>query len=534
MVYHGWPDKRKIIMINKKKCTSILASPDNYFIHFGIILFLLLAFTSACKSDKTEIKTESEYTEEKPSLSLIFPEPVTRDFDAIKRDGTIRMITRFNSSAYFLHRGEEKGFEYELGKAFADKHNLALQVIVSPENEHPIDLLNSGRGDFIAANYTITPERQQYLRFSAPYNVVNQILVFRSDDEIPETLEDLDGLKISVREGSAYFKTLKRLKKKGYNFSIDTLPEIWDTEAILFALRDGDFQATVADDNLFHSASIFIDGLTEGPIVSHLDEIAWGIRSNATELEKALNDFITPHFRISEADQMPRRSTFMNVLTRRYFDNRPVFYNVRNYALGTGFEGILSPYDNLVKPLAEEAGIDWKLVIAVMAQESRFDPFAESWMGAMGLMQIMPRFSNVDYDYELFNPEINVREGLRFLRKHMRHYAYLDSVNQLAFSLAAYNVGMGHLADARRLTIDRNRNPNDWEHVSESLLMLMQPHHYRNARHGYARGIETVNYVRQIMNRHQMYHSLMMFADEDPLKDRLEHIISMDHVRLHE
>lgn len=519
-------------MIEINMCKSKLVKLFRHTFKLGSTLLFTVLFFAACQKETTEVETQTEFITEDSTLSLMFPDPVTRDFDAIKRDGTIRMITRFNSSAYFLHRGEEKGFEYELGKAFAEKHNLALQVVVSPDNEHPIDLLNSGRGDFIAANYTITPERKKHHRFSAPYNVVNQVLVFRSSDRIPETLEELNGITISVREGSAYLKTLKRLKKSGnYYFNIETLPEIWDTEAILFALRDGDFEATVADDNLLQSASIFIDGLQQGPILSHQDEIAWGIRSNAPQLETALNDFIMPHFRISEADQKPRRSTFMNVLTRRYFDNRPVFYNVRNYALGTGFEGILSPYDNLVKPLAEEAGIDWKLVIAVMSQESRFDPFAESWMGALGLMQIMPRFSNVNYDYELFDPETNVREGLRFLNKHMRHYAYMDSVNQMAFSLAAYNVGMGHLADARRLTIDRNRNPNEWSDVAQSLLMLMQPHHYRSARHGYARGIETVNYVRDIKNRYQMYHNLMIFADDDPLKDRLESIVSMRNDR---
>lgn len=497
-----------------------------------MVLFVSAAVTGCEQESETKPET-SDILED--TLNQQYPEPVLRDFNAIKEEGVIRMITRFNSSSYFLHRGEEKGFEYEFAREFAGRHGLALEVVISPENEHPIKMLNRGKGDFIAANYSPTPEREKYVSFSEPYNLVNQVLVFRNGSRIPETMEQLNGLTISVRKESSYYKTLKRLKEEnGYNYKINELPEFWDTEAILYALLDGEFEATVTDDNLLRSASLFINGLKAGPLISEGDEIAWAVRSNAYELLEKMNAFVRPHFRVSEVDNEPRRSSFLNILKRRYFDNRPLAYNVRNYAFTTGYEGVLSPYDSLVRPLADSAGIDWKLVVSVMAQESRFDPYAQSWAGAIGLMQIIPRFSEVEFEYDLYDPEINVREGLRYLRKHLNHYAYMDSTNQVAFALAAYNVGMGHMADARRLTIDRNRDPNNWSHVSESLLMLMNPQHYRNARFGYARGIETVNYVRQIMNRYQMYNTLMMFTDEDPVKDRLDSIISSGDITLPE
>lgn len=521
---------KKNIMIVKRIISSFTKQKKSHYAFFvASMIALSLVSLTACKVGHNNFSKEKSIVSKSDSIdsTIRFKEPIHRDFDAIMASGVIRMITRFNSSSYFLHRGEEKGFEYELAREFARRHRLALEVVISPENEHPIDLLNSGRGDFIAANFSITPERLNYVEFSNPYNLVNQILVFRSGKQNPTSLAELNGITISVREGSSYLKTLKRIQEeKNYDFKIEVLPKIWDTEAILFALLDGQFEATVADDNLLRSASLYMNGLQEGPVISENDLIAWATRKNSPELTERMNQFLEPHFRISEVDSLPRRSSFMNVLKSRYFDNRPAIYNVRNYALGTGYEGIFSPFDNMVKPLAQEAGIDWKLVIAVMAQESRFDPYAESRMGALGLMQIIPRFSNVYYKDELFDPETNIREGLRFLRKHLNHYAYMDSTNQVAFALAAYNVGMGHMADARRLTIDRNRDPNSWEHVSESLLMLMNPHHYRNARHGYARGIETVNYVRNIMNRYQLYHTLMMFADEDPVRDRLDSILS--------
>ncbi|MCC5935076.1 MAG: transporter substrate-binding domain-containing protein [Balneolales bacterium] len=479
---------------------------------------LLISFTS----QPATVAEQDTETDSLQILNVSVPEPVVRDFDAIKQEGVIRMITRFNSSSYFLHRGEERGFEFEFARRFAEQHNLRLEVVIAGNNEEPIDLLNAGRGDFIAANYSITQARQQYIAFSSPYNIVEQVLVLREGEPVPYSLSELEGAVISVRRGSSYFKTLKQLQRDyGYGFEINVLPEMWDTEAIMFAIADGEFDMTIADANLFQAASNYISGITTGPVVSGNEQIAWGVRANASELTDQMDRFIAGHFSISDADLMPRRSSFMNILRQRYFDNRPATYTVRSYNSHrvTGYEGLFSPYDRLVQPLAEEYGVDWKLVLAVMAQESRFDPYAKSRMGAIGLMQIIPRFSPYE-EHELWDPETNIREGLRYLRKHLDHYSYMDDDRQLAFALATYNAGMGHMADARRLTVDRNRDPNNWDDVAQSLLLLMQPRFFSQARFGFVRGTEPVNYVTEIKRRYNMYQNMALFASEDPILQR--------------
>jgi membrane-bound lytic murein transglycosylase F len=85
----------------------------------------------------------------------------------------------------------------------------------------------------------------------------------------------------------------------------------------------------------------------------------------------------------------------------------------------------------------------------------------------------------------------------------------MDSTNQWSFALAAYNAGEGHLADARRLAIDQNKNPNEWEPVADALLKLMHRSYYRKARHGFCRGIETVRYVREVKNRYEIYKNIL-------------------------
>ncbi len=447
-------------------------------------------------------------------LLLQYEDPIDLDFAAIKERGSIRLITRYSSVSYFLHHGLERGFEYEFLLEFAKEHGLRVEVVIPNENEDPIDVLNRGDGDVIAQNYSITPKRARFIEFSEPYNVVNQVLVLPSHMEgFYTSIDSLDGLTISVRRSSSYYYTLRELQKRGIKVNIEAVPEQWDTEGLISAVANGDIQATIADDNLYNAAKLYIKGISEGPALSSRDVVAWGIRRNATELKEKMDDFVTGHFRISEADGEPRRSTVLNMLRHRYFENEIMVNRFRSPVARTEYAGLLSPYDALVQPIADELGVDWKLVVAIMAQESRFDPFAESWAGAVGLMQVLPRFTDFA-DYELYDEELNIREGIRILKEHLDHYSYLDSTNQIQLALATYNSGMGHVADARRIAIDHNRDPNNWEHVEDGLLKLMHREYYMHARHGFARGIETSNYVREVMNRYRMYQTIVSLAKQ--------------------
>src|SRR5699024_6167799 len=141
-----------------------------------------------------------------------------------------------------------------------------------------------------------------------------------------------------------------------------------------------------------------------------------------------------------------------------------------------------------------------------------------SWAGAMGLMQILPRYSSVADSMLLYDERINLLEGTRIIQDHLEHYAYLDSTEQQwSFALAAYNVGEGHLADARRLAIDLNKNPNNWNAVADALLKLMDRRYYQYARHGFCRGIETVRYVREVKSRYEVYKSIIAMRSGDSL-----------------
>ncbi|MFV1882904.1 MAG: transglycosylase SLT domain-containing protein [Balneola sp.] len=470
-------------------------------------LILVALFFVNCFEKEPDLKERDD-----DAINVTIIEPIDRDLAEIKQTGVLRMITSYSSGAYFLYRGIQVGFEYELVREFAKKNDLALEVVIPGIGENPYDLLNSGAGDIIAANYTITQEREEIVRFTRPYNLVNQIIVV--SDELgfePESITDLAGIPITIRRNSSYFLQLKELQEQGFDIEINLVSEEMDTETLLFQVASGNYEATVADDNIFQASNKYMRGLVKGPVISERDEIAWAIRKNASDLETRLNRFLFQHFKYDE-NGVPKRSTFLNVLRKKYFEGSSQIADYFNPEYQTNSFSSISPYDSLIQNVAEEFNLDWVMLTAIAAQESKFDPYSESWAGARGIMQVLPRFSEIPED-SLFIPEYNIREGARILSEHLEHYSYMDSTNRWQLALATYNAGMGHVADARRLSIDQNKNPNEWETVSESLLKLMQRRYYQHARYGFCRGIETVRYVNEIMNRYNTYQSILALSE---------------------
>ena len=489
--------------------TLVPSTIRNTFVSALSVLFI----STGCINTDDIDQFVDERTQE--GLNVTVTEPIDRDYPDIRQDGTIKMITRYSSNTYFLHQGIEWGFEYELVRKFAQEHDLALEVVVVGPNENPYDLLNSGRGDLIAANYTTTQERKQYVRFTRPYNLVDQVLVFSDEVErSPQTIEEVAEreIPITVRRNSSYYYRLQNLKDQGISLVMNQVPNTKDTESLLFEISNNKHPATVADDNIFSASNRYMQGLVKGPTIAKNDTIAWAIRKNASDLETELNRFLYKHFRFGKVGEEPKRSTFLNVLRKRYFESGQQIAEYYNPEMSSRRSGIISPYDDLIKEVADSAGVDWLLVASIAAQETKFNPNSKSWAGAVGLMQVMPRFSEVSNEKELYDVETNVREGVRIIKEHLDHYSYMDSTNKWSFALATYNAGPGHIADARRLAIDQNKNPNEWKNVEGALLKLMHRKYYKDARYGFTRGIETVRYVKEIKNRYNTYESILTMS----------------------
>jgi membrane-bound lytic murein transglycosylase F len=147
-----------------------------------------------------------------------------------------------------------------------------------------------------------------------------------------------------------------------------------------------------------------------------------------------------------------------------------------------------------------------------MYQESHFDPKAKSWVGALGLMQVMPATAKDLKLTDVVDPDEGVHAGVMLLQRYSKMFEgpEVKEKDQIRFALAAYNCGPGHVIDGRRLAQDMKLDPNKWfKNVEKAMLELMKPEVAKHARHGYFRATETVNYVSEIQTRYDSYSRLV-------------------------
>ncbi len=423
------------------------------------------------------------------------------DLPGIKKRKTLRLLTTNNATNYFLLRGKLLGFEYELVKKFAEELDLRLEVVVVPAYDQLIPWLLEGRGDLIAAFMTISKDREEKgIRFSRPSHYAEEMLVARSDENKLKTPKDLKGRTVVVRPGSSYRVSLERLKAEGVDLIIGDAPETMETEEIVDMVARGEYDLTVADTQILAIEESYRDDIKGIFPISGKVSQGWAVRKDDTELLAAINKFLKKEY----------RGLFYNITYKKYFKNPKKVRDVIEEYNAVMKGGEISPYDELIKQYSGQYGFIWRLIAAQMYQESKFNPKAKSWVGAKGLMQVMPKTGKEFGFTRLEDPEIGIHAGVKYMDwVRDRFDDKPDLLNRIWFALAAYNAGIGHLADARRLAGQKGWDPLAWfDNVEKAMLLLARPEYSNKARYGYVRGSEPVKYVRSISDRYHAYQSL--------------------------
>jgi membrane-bound lytic murein transglycosylase F len=264
----------------------------------------------------------------------------------------------------------------------------------------------------------------------------------------------------------------------------------------------------VVDDVVARSVQAWLPNLRLGAVLGDRRSTAWLVRENSPELRAALNRYLKENLVVTPSGRT-RRSVDYGTIYDRYFRDESAIRDFQQPDHRPDMSGVLSAFDDLIRSKAEAAGFDWRMVAALIYQESRFYPRARSKADARGLMQVLPRFAGAQAD-SLFLPEANLTAGLRMLQTIHRGYAYLDSLDRWRFTLAEYHAGFGHLTDARRIAIEMGRDPNDWEGAMiHALPRLRVREHYEETKYGFYDGAKTVEYVEEILNRYRMYTRLV-------------------------
>ena len=462
-----------------------------------------------CSSDNQKLEAE-------PAANNEPIPPIEFDLDEIIERGYINVAVDYSSTTYFIYRGEIMGFEYDLLKRLEDYLQIKVNITVLPSIEESIRLLNKGEVDIIAYPLTINKERQKIIGFTDHYITQTQILVQRKPDnwrdmklhEIEKTLlrdqVDLIGKEVHVLNHSSYIDALESLSEQigGDINIIEDEPSV-DTEQLIKNVAEGVYDYTISDENIAYVNKSYYPILDIETPVSFPRRIAWAIRLNAPELRDTINFGI----------QRLKRQGMINIIYDKYFRSSRNAKKIADSDYSSFSGGNLSPYDDLIKKNAKRIDWDWRLLAAMVYQESKFDPNTTSWAGAKGLLQMMPATAKEQGVTNRASPEQSLRGGTDYIlwieKQWQSKVEYKDE--QLKFIMASYNVGLGHVYDACALTEKVGGDPKLWADVRLSLLKLSNRKYYNDpvVKLGYARGSEPVNYVDDILERYTRYKQLI-------------------------
>ncbi len=445
-------------------------------------------------------------------------EPV--DLEEIRNRGTLNAVTDFNSTNYFIYRGQPMGYQYELLQHLADHLTLGLNVVVDNNLDNNFNQLKNGAIDLIAVNLTITKERKEFLSFTEPHSQTRQVLVQRKpegwrkmtarelESELIRNQLDLGGKTVYVQQASAYYERMKNLSDEiGDSITIVPVPE--EAEQLITMVSEGEINYTVCDENVALVNQTYYPNIDIATPVSFPQNLAWAVRENAIQLKEAIDAWLRDF----------KKTTRYALIYNKYFRNQKSANMIASdyYTLSSGR---ISEYDESIRQYSGEIGWDWRLVASMIYQESRFNPRARSWAGAYGLMQLMPVTARRFGVSTGSSPAENIRAGIGFISWLNDRFKdeIPDEEERIKFILGSYNVGYGHVQDARKLARKYGSNPDIWDgHVAEFLLKKSDPEYYKDevVKYGYCRGIETYNYVTEILERYEHYKNII--PHEEPL-----------------
>ncbi|PID88700.1 MAG: lytic transglycosylase F [Bacteroidia bacterium] len=423
----------------------------------------------------------------------------------IKERGKLRAVIGYNVTGYFVYNGLTMGFQYEMLQAFAEHLNVQLELTVNDNLAVSFDELDSGKADLLAMNLVATPQRISKYNLSIPHSSSHQVLVQRNRQENKnyiDSIPQLAGKTVHVVKESSYEKQLQAISETltppVHIVSVDSLL----SGDLIKMVAKGEIDFTIADNHNAIANNHYHKNIDVAMRISDDEEFTWAIRKNSDDLAKEVDNWLKQF----------KKTRHYSYINHRYF-NSTKSMNIVNNKYFTLRSGKISRYDNLFKTKAKLINWDWRLLAALVYQESNFNNSAKSRAGAFGLMQLMPKTAKRYGVNHLSSGEENITGGIKFLRQVRKELLLTleDTTDLLPLVLAAYNVGVGHLQDARRLARKYGANPDKWDdNVAYYLRNKSRIDFYNDpvVKYGYCRGEEPYLYVTEILERYKHYKNI--------------------------
>lgn len=421
------------------------------------------------------------------------------DLDSIVARGYITVVTDYNSVNYFVHKGVEVGYQYELFREYARHLGVELRVVADNELQSAYDMMESGKADVLAvtmvADSTLLPD----MSICEPYGRSKMVLVGRASQMAPDAdlKTVIDGDTVSVMSGSFYDSTLRMAADSvGADVNIVRIRH-YDAEQLVGLVAEDEVKMTVSLESVAKASQWYYDNLAIGPAVSDDKDLAWGVRRSSQRLKADISRWLR---------SFKRTSLFKRIYRKYVIDPREHHSATQSVSADT----YIPVYEHVIKGLATQPRYDWILVSSMVYQESHFNPSARSWAGATGLLQLMPETGLRFGADDLTDPYQNISAGYDYILWLDRRLSanVSNPSERVKFVLAAYNVGLGHVMDAIRLAEKFGKDASVWNgNVETAILLKSNPAYYSDpvVKHGFCRATETVAYVKSVLDRYANY-----------------------------
>jgi membrane-bound lytic murein transglycosylase F len=420
----------------------------------------------------------------------------------IQRSGVLHVITRVDPTTYFQAPQGYTGLEYDLINLFAEQIGVEAKFVLPDSFSKIIADISQGKADIAAAGISITEQRKRSIHFAPPYHEVTEQLIFRSDHKRPKSINDLDKGILEVANGTSHLDSLTALKRDNPNLSWLVNDHV-DSNGLLYWVHEGLIDYTVTDSNQIILIRRFYPDLNIAFDVSEPKQLAWAMPISE---DNSLYEEVERFFKRITADK-----TLAQLIEKHYGHASSLNY-VDNCTFREHRKNRLPQYQPYFDQAAKEHNIDWRLLAAIGYQESHWLDNAVSPTGVEGIMMLTndtAKFLNIKNRRD---PVESIFGGARYFKQRIQVMSdKIPEPDRTWFALASYNVGTGHLHDARIITQKLGGDPNKWMDVKKRLPLLAQPKWYEQTQYGQARGNEPVQYVENIRG----YYDLLVWLTEE-------------------
>ncbi|MDX1589507.1 MAG: membrane-bound lytic murein transglycosylase MltF [Oleiphilaceae bacterium] len=410
--------------------------------------------------------------------------------ERIEQEQVLHVVTLTAPGIYYQERGQEAGLEYELARRFARHLGVELRLEVVQDLGELFQRLDRNHTHLAAAGLPINQDLRSRYKVGPHFLRTRPVVIYHGDNERPQTPQDLVGRSITVIRDSHHHYRLQTLSESLPGLEWQARADI-DSAELMHRVNEGSLDIAIVDSNQLAINKVYFPKVREAfPLDSEMP-VAWLFPAEADN-EGLLQEAREFHHRIRE------NGTF-DQLVERYYGHLDRLDYVGAKTFVKHLENRLPRYRTLFQKAAEEYDLDWRLVAAIGYQESHWNPSAVSPTGVRGLMMLTLPTARQMGVKDRVDPASSIWGGTRYFRRMKNRLPErIKDPDRTWLALAAYNVGFGHMEDARVLTQRHGEDPDKWMDVKEHLPLLAQKKWYTQTRYGYARGWEPVIYVQNI------------------------------------